>query len=345
MLFKSQAGTDKSSSIVIDISTIAKRLNAKMTPIFIDFKSNPIMVGVDSSGTICGMNADCTEPVVWNNAEDLALQLRNMNPTEVDINGTKMTVEGICSVEYDKPTKSLFVKTNGLGIAQRENPNLIVENYISYMMIYRQLKKNLTTSRRKLNKPNNYSVKEHELYMMGYMPLAILSQSLFGDITQVIQEAVELTPLIEGKIVTEGAYGVDGRALDEYETIWVTKRSVDKFMQYVRPGYYNVVGYEGINLFNTLVTLLEYAGYIDGKDYSEREGFTLPPFAPVQRVPFTLGMTTIDDYNRSEELAKKYNNPNLVLPYELEIKRMYPVIDGISQDPKELLRNYLQGVQ
>lgn len=336
MLFKSQAGADKSSSIVIDIASIAKRLNSDIIPIFMDFTLQAIMNNVEPSGTICGTNDSYTEVVKWHNTEDLAVNLREFNPMEIEIAGNPVTVDGLCSVTYDKPTRALFVKSNALGISQKDSPSIIIENYISYMLAYRQLKKNNTTSHRKLNKPNNFYRREHELFMMGYMPLALISGSSLGDMTQIVQEVVELTPLVEG-MLTERAYDTMGRALDDYEMLWVSKKSVDKFMSFVRPGYYDVTGYEGINMLNLLVTLFEYSGHIDGNDFCTRYGYSLPNFSPVQPVPFKMGVTMLESYTESVQLAQELGRPELVKPYDLEIKRMYPVINGVVQDPNELL--------
>jgi hypothetical protein len=329
MLFKSETGTDKSATIVIDMATTAKALKSNATNIYIDFKLDTNVYSIENhEGRICraSVMVDGEEryyrnsegdlaPQPWENDEDLLIYLSKLNPqtTNVAKNGVnrQISVVGLCSTNYDPVTQAFFIKTNGLGVQHLSDPNLSLRNYMYYMLLYSKIKKDLTTSHQQNGKPNNYAKKEHELFLKGYMPLAIVSETNYPDITTIIHDAIDATPMREGK-KTLGTYSVSGRPVQNHETIWVTKRSVDKFLKETRPGYYNTYGYKGINLKNALITLMDYAGYVETNSFCN-EFEVSNPFKemPIVKVPFAMSIVTLDDYTR---------DPSLV--YDLEIKRM-----------------------
>lgn len=300
MLFQPKTNLDQSQRVLVEISTIGKQSRSQVINIFTDFKFNPLLMCVNNNGQLYGHHPVTNEMTEWSNLEELALILREFRSHDFEHGNSKLNVKGICGVDYDRLTKSLWIKSNTLGTLQAKNPQMIYANYLAYMLYYRMLK-NLddTGAVAKVNsngKSRNYYSKEFNNFKMGYMPIAILSDSENIELKTSILDAIETTPLMEGMLV-EGAYDVRGGALEDYKTYWVSKRACYKFLESVRPNTYATYGYMGLTLKVVLSTLLEYAGLLDLEFFEEEVGQHLPELPPLNTdVKFAM---RVDNYDLS----------------------------------------------
>lgn len=296
MLFTPKADIDKSSIVVTEILTHAGKINEDMQylPILVDFKNENLMVAVDSKN-IYGVNPQTQELTIWENTEDLVLNLRNYRPSVINVGDSTVTVEGLIEVDYDVATKLIYVKSNTLGMKQ-QSLKVVLCNFIAYMLLYRNLKmsgKQLGEPYEvgKGGKPKNFYKSEFELFQAGYMPLALVSPFEYPELKAKIIECIENTPLTEGMRI-EKAYDVKGRALREMEMIWITKRSLYCFLESIHPGTYAKYGYEILNLKTALVNLFEYNNLFDKDFYISEYSGTIPEYPDTKAVNFHI---TVDD--------------------------------------------------
>ena len=291
MLFQPKADLDQSQRIIVDISTIGKQSRTQLTRVFMDFKIDPLLRFVENTGTLYGRNPVTGENTAWNDFEELGIILRDYRTHEFTRGDASLTLRGLCSVDYDLPTCSLWVKSNSLGTLQSTEPQMLYSNYLSYMLVYRMLKH--LDEKGEQSKPNangktkNYYLKEHNLFKMGYMPIALFSKSEAPELKQSIMNAIESTPLMEG-MLTESAYNVRGGAIEDYQMIWVTKRAAYKFLESVRPGTYEMYGYQALTLKVVLFTLLEYAGLLSREFFEAETGQILPQLPNLQAIRFEM---------------------------------------------------------
>lgn len=298
MLFQPKIGLDQSQRVVVEMSTIGKQSKNQVTNIFTDFKMHPLLACVNNAGALYGHHPVTNEATHWSNLEELSLLLRDIRTQTFDHNGTNLTVKGICNVDYDLPTRSLWVKTNTLGTLQSREPQMIYANFLSYMLRYRMLKqlddKGQVAKPNAMGKIKNYYRKEFELFKIGYMPIALLSKSDAVELKTNIVNAIESTPLMEG-MLTETAYDIRGGVLDDYQTYWVSKKACYKFLESVRPNIYATYGYNCLTLKPVLLTLLEYAGLLDADFYEAEYGKQLPDMPMVDKeVRFAMCVNEAD---------------------------------------------------
>ena len=298
MLFEPKTNLDQSQRILVEASTIGKQAKNLVTNIFIDFKLNPVLMCVMNNGDLFGVNPVTNEQTQWSNLEELALLLRDFREQTFSYGDTNLTVKGLCNVDYDLPTRSLWIKSNTLGTLQSKEPQMLYANYLNYMLTYRKLKqldeKGQPAKPNAIGKIKNYYRKEFELFKIGYMPIAILSNSENVEFKTSILNAIESTPLMEG-MLTENAYDVRGGALEDYKTYWVSKRACYKFLEIVRPNTYATYGYDSLTLKVVLQTLFEYAGLLTPEFYTNEYGQHLLDLPEINKdIKFAMSVSEYD---------------------------------------------------
>lgn len=309
MIFTADAGIDRSQQVITNIYSSKRIQETNFTRIFIDYIIDPLVTLVLPNKSFIGTNPLEGNVGVWNSMDELILNLRNHKPYELNVNGFTQSITGLCTEHYDVVTNAFFIKSNSLGIKQASDPTVIYMNFLAYMLAYRMIKMSGDNPGEPVKsndkgKPRTFSVQEHDLFQAGLIPIAIFSDSDPTELKQELVYAIESTCLANG-MLKKPAFNVKGKLVDGYETIWISKLELYKFLEALYPNYYNTYGYGGLNTKMALVGLMDYMDKLNlNYLYTDLKAqqLNLPQRQNPQYVMYRdwLGidrMVTVDEYN------------------------------------------------